>query len=193
MNALRIHVHVENYEFYDLCDRLGIVLLQDSDMNWMFPTDEQFTQRALTVAGGMVKKLRNHPSIICWTAINEAQQKYEAMTRPGPQLVAEMKRLDPTRPIIRNSDYKNDLESGGEVTRGQAAVRLGPDSYARVGNLSFEVKKGVAYRVALVLRASDGREVARNVYQDPFNHPPLPEGYPRRMDPDMGMRLWWAK
>jgi hypothetical protein len=44
----------------------------------------------------------------------------------------------------------------------------------------------------LLLRASDGRELARNVYLDPFNHPPHPEGHPGRMDPEMGMRLWWA-
>ena len=356
INALRIHVHVENNEFYDLCDRMGIVLIQDSDLNWTFPTDEQFTQRALAVVGGMIKKLRNHPSIICWICINEAQEDYEAMTRPGPQLVAEVKRLDPTRPTIRNSDYKNDLESGDahdyrgslggghytdifgsteklatefgvdappgpesarmvpqiaerlkdvlprvaelhdyqyrlikyyiehyriqkydpnagyflfmwidfcpqsfygvydywgrpkveglggglraleesnapigifmeykdtplalhavndslvdlgdcvaewtvatesgdEVTRGKAPVHLGPDSHARVGDLSFQVQKGLAYRVALLLRAPDGRELARNLYLDPFHHPPLPEGYSRRMDPDLGMRLWWA-
>ena len=356
MNALRIHVHVENNEFYDLCDRKGIVLLQDSDLNWTFPTDEQFTQRALRVVGGMVKKLHNHPCIICWICINEAQQKFQAMTRPGPQLVAEVHRLDPTRPTIRNSDYKNDLESGdahdyrgslgqghytdifgsteklatefgvdappgpesarlvpqvaerlkdvlprvaelhdyqyrlikyyiehyrmqkydpnagyflfmwidfcpqsfygvydywgrpkveglggglralgesnnpigifmeykdaplaihavndtlvdlgdcvaecvvttesgGEVTRGKAQVPMGPDSHVRVGSLSFPVQKELVYRVTLSLCAPDGRELARNIYLDPFHHPPLPEGYSRRMDPDIGMRLWWA-
>jgi hypothetical protein len=112
INALRIHVHVENSEFYDVCGRLGIVLIQDSDLNWMFPTDEQFTRRAVAVVGGMVKKLRNHPSIICWICINEAQRRNEALTSPGPQVVAEVHRLDPTRPTIRNSDYKDDLESG---------------------------------------------------------------------------------
>jgi beta-mannosidase len=356
VNALRIHVHVENSEFYDVCDRLGIVLIQDSDLNWMFPTDEEFTRRAVAVVGGMVKKLRNHPSIICWICINEAQRRNEAMTSPGPQVVAEVHRLDPTRPTIRNSDYKDDLESGdthdyrgslgrghytdifgstdklvtefgvdappapesarqvpliaerlkdvlprvaelhdyqyrlvkyyiehyrmqkydpnagyflfmwidfcpqsfygvydywgrpkveglggglraleesnkpvgifmeykdapvalhavndsladlgnclaewvvttesgAAVTKGKAQVRLGPDSHARVGSLSFQVQKATVYRVALWLRAPDGGELARNVYIDPFHHPPLPDGYPLRMDPDIGMRLWWA-
>jgi|SRR5271157_1186014 len=83
-------------------------------------------------------------------------------------------------------------ESGDEVTRGKVPVHLGPDSHARVGDLSFQVQKGVAYRLALRLRAPDGRELARNVYLDPFHHPRLPEGYALRMDPDIGMRLWWA-
>jgi beta-mannosidase len=37
INAIRVHVHTENPEFYDLCDRLGIVVLQDSDLNWSIP------------------------------------------------------------------------------------------------------------------------------------------------------------
>jgi beta-mannosidase len=356
INALRIHVHVENKEFYDLCDRMGIVLLQDSDLNWVFPTDEQFAQRALAVVGGMIKQLRSHPSIICWICMNEAHGADRVRTCPGPQLVAEAKRLDPTRPTIRNCGDQDDLESGDthdyrgslggghytdifgsmaklatefgvdappgpesvrlvpriadrlkdveprvaelhdyqyrliryfvehyrmqkyapnagyflfmwidfcpqsfygvydywgrpkvegiggglraleesnapigifmeykdapialhavndsladlgdclaewtvttgsgdEVTRGKTKVRLGPDSHARVGNLSFQVKKGLAYRVVLLLRASDGRELARNVYLDPFNHLSRPEGHPGRMDPELGMRLWWA-
>lgn len=356
INALRIHVHVENKEFYDLCDRMGIVLLQDSDLNWVFPTDEQFAQRALAVVGGMIKQLRNHPSIICWICMNEAYGGDRAKTCPGPQLVAEVQRLDPSRPTIRNCGDQDDLESGDthdyrgslgggqytdifgstaklatefgvdappgpesarlvpriaerlkdvmprvaelhgyqyrlikfyiehyrmqkyapnagyflfmwidfcpqsfygvydywgrpkvegiggglraleesnapigifmeykdtpialhavndsladlgdcvaewtvstqsgdEVTRGKTAVHLSPDSHTRVGALSFETKRGLAYRVVLLLRASDGRELARNVYWDPFNHPPRPEGHPGRMDPEMGMRLWWA-
>jgi hypothetical protein len=83
-------------------------------------------------------------------------------------------------------------ESGGEVTRGKAHVQLGPDSHARVGSLSFPVQKELVYRVALSLYAPDGLELARNIYLDPFHHPPLPEGYSRRMDPDIGMRLCWA-
>lgn len=83
-------------------------------------------------------------------------------------------------------------ESGDEVTRGKAPVHLGPDSHARVGSLSFPVKKEVAYQVVLVLRGHDGRELARNVYRDPFHHPPHPEGHPSRIDPELGMRLWWA-
>lgn len=356
VNALRIHVHVENNEFYDLCDRLGIVLIQDSDLNWMFPTDEQFSQRAVGVVGAMVKKLRNHPSIICWIVINEAQHDSEVMTCPGPQVMAEVHRLDPTRPTIRNSDYKNDLESGDahdyrgslgggsyteifgsseklatefgvdappgpasarlvpqiaerlrdvlprvaelhdyqyrlikyyvehyrmqkyepnagyflfmwidfcpqsfygvydywgrpkveglggglraleesnapvgifmeykdspvalhavndsledlgdcmaewvaatqdghEVGSGKVPIHLGPDSHVRVGEPAFPVRKDTVYRVTLLLRAADDHVLARNVYLDPFHPQRIPEGYPQRMDPDIGMRLWWA-
>lgn len=112
INALRVHVHVENDDFYDICDRMGIVVLQDSDLNWAFPTDEAFANRAVAVVGAMIRRLRNHPSIICWTLINEAQFATEAEVRAGPQLFAEAVRLDPSRPTIRNSGDEDSIDSG---------------------------------------------------------------------------------
>jgi len=115
MNAIRVHVHRENPAFYDLCDRLGLVVLQDFDLNWTFPTDEEFTRKAVTGFGRMIQELRNHPSVICWIAMNEASPdngRYRALVRPGPQLVAEAKRLDPSRPVIKNTQDRDDLESG---------------------------------------------------------------------------------
>src|SRR5690606_12225569 len=38
-NAVRVHVHVEQQAFYDLCDELGMAVIQDSDLNWVHPTD----------------------------------------------------------------------------------------------------------------------------------------------------------
>ena len=115
MNAIRVHVHRENPAFYELCDRLGLVVLQDFDLNWTFPTDEEFTRRAVTGFGRMIQELQNHPSIICWIAMNEAagdDERYRVLVRPGPQLVAEAKRLDPSRPVIKNTQDRDDLESG---------------------------------------------------------------------------------
>jgi beta-mannosidase len=81
---------------------------------------------------------------------------------------------------------------GGRVTDGAAKVKLGADSHARVADLAFKVDPGEQYRIALVLLAADGRELARNVYHDPFHFPRHPEGHPQRMDHELGMRLWWA-
>ena len=121
-NAVRIHVHVERPEFYDLCDELGIAVIQDSDLNWVHPTDEVWKDRAVKVFGDMIRNLRNHPSIISWVCYNEPiseegnptdySKGYALNTCPGPQLVAEAKRLDPQRPAIRGSGAWDDLESG---------------------------------------------------------------------------------
>jgi len=128
-NAVRVHVHVAKPEFYELCDELGISVIQDSDLNWVCPTTEAFTERAVRIFGDMIAKLRNHPSIICWVCMNEPDlwmmgiqmgimKKVEPMPvsmmseMPGPQLVAELKKLDPDRPYIKGSIQNFDPESG---------------------------------------------------------------------------------
>ncbi len=128
-NAVRIHVHVAKPELYELCDELGIAVIQDSDLNWIHPDTEEFKDRAVKIFGDMVKDLRNHPAIICWVCMNEPDiwmlavelgmmKKVEPMPTsmmnetPGPQLVEALKRLDPTRPYIKGSIQQNDPESG---------------------------------------------------------------------------------
>ncbi len=128
-NAVRVHVHVAKPAFYELCDELGIAVVQDSDLNWVCPPTEAFTDRAVKIFGDMVTNLRNHPSILCWVCMNEPDiwmlgiqmgmmKKVEPMPvsmmneRPGPQLVAAIKKLDPTRPYIKGSIQSFDPESG---------------------------------------------------------------------------------
>jgi beta-mannosidase len=82
--------------------------------------------------------------------------------------------------------------SGEEVSKGRAAVTLGPDSHVRVADLDFRPQEGTAYHILLSLRSRDGRELARNIYRNPFQPQPHPEGHPNRMDHEIGMRLWWA-
>jgi beta-mannosidase len=128
-NAVRIHVHVAKPELYDICDELGLAVIQDSDLNWIHPDTEAFKDRAVKIFGDMVKMLRNHASIICWICMNEPDiwnlaieagmvKEINPMPTsmmnetPGPQLVEAIKQLDPTRPYIKGSRYENDLESG---------------------------------------------------------------------------------
>jgi beta-mannosidase len=124
INAFRVHVHTENPDFYEICDRAGIVVIQDNDLNWVFPTDAQFNARAVQHFGSLVKILRNHPSVIAWIAMNEVfwgQKGLEELSKDlkksdakalGAQLTAEANRLDPSRPVIENSGISNDLASG---------------------------------------------------------------------------------
>ena len=138
-NVVRVHVHVAKPEFYELCDEMGIAVIQDSDLNWVHPDSEEFKDRAVKIFADMIKMLRNHPSIICWVCMNEPDIWMIAIERglvkefdpmptsmmneiPGPQLVEALKELDSTRPYIKGSRYQNDPESG--------------DSHNYIGSLS---------------------------------------------------------
>ncbi len=103
MNILRIHVHSEKNEFYELCDEMGMMIIQDSDFNWTHPTDAKWSARALKMYEEMLRRLGNHPSIICWVCMNEARLESYTTTCPGPQMVQMTQQMDPNRPFILDS------------------------------------------------------------------------------------------
>lgn len=112
MNTLRIHVHAEKDDFYDLCDEKGILLLQDTDFNWVHPSNAEWGCRATKMVEEMLVRLRNHPSIYCWVLLNEPRGDNFLQQSPGPQFLDAAHRLDPQRPTILSSWDPNDPLSG---------------------------------------------------------------------------------
>ena len=126
-NAIRVHVHVENPDFYDVCDELGMLVMQDSDLSWFHSPTPQFTASAVSVVSDMIKLLRNHPSIFCWVIMNEpdmwkiSAERGEMVLEEsmismmediiGPEVTAAVKALD-NRPYIKGSMFADDPESG---------------------------------------------------------------------------------
>ena len=119
-NAIRVHVHVENPDFYRLCDQLGIAVIQDSEFNWTHPSDEKWAFRFISIYTETVRMLHPHPSIICWICMNEpgvfdpaGRTTGRAMQiSPGPELYKQIAQIDPSRPAIKGSFCSDDLTSG---------------------------------------------------------------------------------
>lgn len=62
----------EQDEFYDLCDKYGILVWQDFMMGCaIYPQDEEFIRELRTEATCAVRRLRRHPSIVLWAGDNE--------------------------------------------------------------------------------------------------------------------------
>lgn len=62
----------ENHCFYDFCDRNGIMVWQDFSMACaVYPQDARFEKLIRQEAQSVVRKLRQHPSIILWAGDNE--------------------------------------------------------------------------------------------------------------------------
>jgi len=112
MNVLRVHVHAEKDDFYELCDEQGILLMQDSDFNWVHPATQEWGRRAVMMFEEMLIRLRNHPSIFCWVLLNEPRGDNFLHECPGPQFVEAAARMDPGRPTILSSWDRNDPDSG---------------------------------------------------------------------------------
>jgi beta-mannosidase len=69
MNAVRVHAHVSDREFYEACDELGILVLQDFPLQWTHR--RSILGPAVTQAGEMARTLRGYPSVAIYLAHDE--------------------------------------------------------------------------------------------------------------------------
>ncbi len=133
-NAIRVHVHVEQPVFYELCDEMGFLVFQDSDFSWNHPTTEEWLSGNLGIFDRMVERLRGYACLGCWILLNEPDKwktlldyfgscleeiiaRTDSITEAiGRQLTERVKRLDPMHPYIRASYDEADLESGDSHT-----------------------------------------------------------------------------
>jgi hypothetical protein len=105
-------------EFFTFCDQMGLLVWHDfwitgdCQGTWDkgskdYPYD---TDVFLDNAAKVVKKLRNHPSILVWTAGNEGYPREEIYVPLRNEIVAK---LDGTRPFLPSSGYKEPPEGWG--------------------------------------------------------------------------------
>jgi beta-galactosidase/beta-glucuronidase len=134
-NAIRTSHNPPSPEFLDLCDRMGVIVTEEAFDEFMpgkkkwvkgrnigiagkAGYNEVFDEWAVRDIGDMVRRDRNHPSIILWSIGNEIDypndpfshqslgNSYrpqnppaENLTKYGRLLVEAIKQLDTTRPV----------------------------------------------------------------------------------------------
>ena len=69
MNAVRVHAHVSEGEFYEACDELGLLVLQDFPLQWTHR--RSILGSAVTQAGEMARILRGNPCVGIYLAHDE--------------------------------------------------------------------------------------------------------------------------
>ncbi|GAB3255471.1 glycoside hydrolase family 2 TIM barrel-domain containing protein [Larkinella harenae] len=104
-NAVRASHNPPSTTFLNACDRLGLLVIDEAFDMWQRPKKPQdyhrffdeWWQRNLEA---MIRRDRNHPSVVIWSIGNEINERAEpaglAMTK---KLADETRRLDPTRPV----------------------------------------------------------------------------------------------
>ncbi len=83
---------LEREELYDLCDRNGILIMQElfqssGGCNNHPPRDEEYIEMMVKATRSAVIQKRNHPSLICWCGGNELCFRGEYMDRNGNILI----------------------------------------------------------------------------------------------------------
>jgi beta-mannosidase len=103
VNGVRVCVHVNRDEFYDACDRAGILVWQDFALQWGYAETREFTQEAVRQIKEMVRLLVNHPCIAIWCCQNESTFHNKHIL--DPVLAVAVAAEDGSRPIRPTSEF----------------------------------------------------------------------------------------
>lgn len=106
----------EDHEFFDYCDRLGVMVWQDFALACaIYPQTDEFAAEMRREAEAVVRKLRNHPSLALWAGNNEIDQAFTGWfgapldpntDRLSREVLADVvRRLDPYRDYLPSSPY----------------------------------------------------------------------------------------
>ncbi len=104
-NAVRTAHNPPSEAFLDACDRLGLLVMDESFDGWRVaktPHDyakyfDNWWQRDIA---SMVLRDRNHPSIIMWSSGNEIIERTEPQAVETAKMLNDyIRQLDPTRPV----------------------------------------------------------------------------------------------
>jgi len=106
-NFLRLHYNVQREHMgpwtpymIDVCDEMGLMLIGESACRWNeFDMDDGRGFHEVKCLKDIIKRDRNHPSIVRWSSKNEAQC---VETEYHVELYDAIKSLDDTRPIFED-------------------------------------------------------------------------------------------
>jgi hypothetical protein len=105
LNCLRCHIKAPDPRYYEAADRLGLLIW--TELPNMGVSTERSRKRKEETLKGIVDRDGNHPSIICWTIINEnwgVDLVHDAKHREWlRKTYAWLKAYDPGRLVVDNS------------------------------------------------------------------------------------------
>lgn len=142
VNAIRTSHNPAAPEFYALCDKLGLMVMDEAFDGWeSHKAANDYSNYFNTLApsgqiwglqdlGDMVQRDKNHPSVILWSIGNEVPGKTSATLTKLYNLV---KTMDPTRPITQafnegaNNSLREMLDVAGYNEWGNAVATIESD------------------------------------------------------------------
>lgn len=104
-NAIRTAHNPPSKQFLDACDKYGIVVIDEAFDMWERPKNPQdyhlyFKEWWKSDLKALIHRDRNHPSVVFWSIGNEINERVDSLGLAiEKELVAEVKRLDNTRPV----------------------------------------------------------------------------------------------
>ena len=137
-------------EFLDLCDEMGVLVMDEAFDTWEKCKEKndygrffaEWHERDLV---DFVRRDRSHPSVVMWSVGNEVAEFSERNSanarRVGGELVALVRREDPTRPVTMGSWTQWTITNGVEFIGDAYGANYLPLEYA--GFLARRTGKGI--------------------------------------------------
>lgn len=111
LNAVRTSHYPQTVEFYDFCDKLGLYVIDEADLeahgfeltgDWSWTSNDiKFEKSYIERATRMVHRDKNHPSIIMWSLGNETGFGKNFIT-----MAKEIRNIDNTRLLQYEGDFE---------------------------------------------------------------------------------------
>lgn len=124
-NAIRTAHNPPAPELLDLCDEMGFLVMDEAFDMWKkrknkYDYNVDFNDWHKQDLEDMIKRDRNHPSIIAWSIGNEIREQFDSTgISIAKELVGIVKKLDPTRPVTcaltENIPEKNYIYQSGAL------------------------------------------------------------------------------
>ncbi|WP_075601976.1 glycoside hydrolase family 2 TIM barrel-domain containing protein [Saccharicrinis aurantiacus] len=112
VNSIRTSHYPRPPEFYDLCDEMGMLVMDEIFDGWHRKAENDYGAHSFDEwwkqdMTDWLKRDRNHPSIVIYSVGNETHGDI------APELVATCHDLDPTRPVTSGHSNSEDMDVFG--------------------------------------------------------------------------------
>ena len=100
-NAIRFIAGVAQRTQLDLCDELGLLVYEEPYAAWLLSPSPRMAERYDESLFGMVRRDRNHPSVVIWGLLNETGDN--PVLRHAAAILPRLRALDDSRMVFLNS------------------------------------------------------------------------------------------
>lgn len=121
-NMIRFISGVAKRYQLDLCDEIGLMVYEEAYASWCMADSPKLAERYDESILGMVRRDRNHPSVVTWGLLNETPEG--PVFRHAASILPALRALDDTRLVMLNSGRWNAQGStaGIEVWRNRDRI-----------------------------------------------------------------------
>jgi len=152
-NAIRFIAGVATRYQLDLCDEIGLLVYEESYAGWLLADSPQMAQRFDRSTSEMIRRDRNHPSVVIWGLLNETEDG--PVFRHAVAALPLVRALDDTRMVMLNSgrwdgqlsigSLSNPGSSQWETVMGDEGPQAAPTHAAPPGGYWARVGDAHAY------------------------------------------------